>query len=74
MAKSTEDPPHKRADRLRSLVNTATGMQASFTAAGSVMAASYTLIAAIVLLGAVGYFADRWLDTDLARVIWSRTP
>ena len=32
--------------------------------AGPAAGASYTLVGAIVLLGGLGYAADRWLDTS----------
>ncbi len=46
-----------------SLVGPATGLQASFRSAGPVVAASYTLIGAILLLGGLGYVADARFDT-----------
>lgn len=67
MTKPPEEAPRERSgeDRLReSVLNPAEGLQASFRRAGTVAAASYTLIGAIVLLGGAGYFADRWLDTS----------
>jgi ATP synthase protein I len=39
-------------------------MQESATQAGSAAAASYTLIGAVVVLGAAGYALDRWLGTS----------
>jgi ATP synthase protein I len=39
-------------------------MPASIRDAGPVIGAAYTLIGAIILLGLVGYFADKWLGTD----------
>ncbi len=46
-----------------SALEQAAQLQASFRRAGSVAAASYSLIGAIVLLGGLGYFADGWLGT-----------
>jgi hypothetical protein len=40
------------------------GLQANVDRAASVAGASYSLIGAIVLLGAAGYFADEWLETS----------
>jgi F0F1-type ATP synthase assembly protein I len=45
------------------LLGTATGLQANLRGAGPVVAASYTLIGAILLLGGLGYAADAWLET-----------
>jgi ATP synthase protein I len=39
-------------------------LQTNVRSAAPVAAASYTLIGAIVLLGALGYFADGWLGTE----------
>jgi ATP synthase protein I len=39
-------------------------LQASLRNAAPVAAASYALIAGIVLLGGLGYFADGWLGTS----------
>jgi ATP synthase protein I len=65
MSQPPEAPAPDPRDRVvESLVEPAKGLQASFTRAGSVAAASYSLIGAIVLLGGAGYFADRWLGTD----------
>lgn len=64
MTNAPEETHHEKADRVReSLTAQASGLQASFQKAGSVAAASYALIGAILLLGAAGYFADRWLGT-----------
>jgi ATP synthase protein I len=38
-------------------------LQTSVNSAGPAAAASYTLIGAVVLLGAVGYGLDAWLGT-----------
>jgi ATP synthase protein I len=51
------------AERLRESTRQAGQLQANLQRAGSVAAASYTLIGAIVLLGGLGYFADGWLGT-----------
>ena len=64
MTNPSGKPTRGSTDRLEQIVSTATGIQSSFLRAGTVMGASYTLIGAIVLLGALGYFADRWLNTD----------
>jgi F0F1-type ATP synthase assembly protein I len=64
----SEPPVHPSRDThdgsRASLPDAARGLQASFTRAGPVAAASYALIGAIVLLGGLGYMADRWLDTE----------
>jgi ATP synthase protein I len=65
MTKPSEDHSQREEDRFRaSVVEPAAELQASFRRAGSVAAASYSLIGAIMLLGALGYFGDRWLGTD----------
>lgn len=65
MTKAPEDSPHGKGERLgESLVGAASGIDSGFKRAGPVMAASYTLIGAIVLLGGLGYFADGWLGTS----------
>lgn len=65
MAQPPETPPPGRPQRgVESLLEPAKGLQESFRSAGSVAAASYALIGAIVLLGGAGYFADRWLGTE----------
>ena len=49
---------------IESLTESAAGLSESAQRAGTVAAASYTLIGAIIFLGGLGYFADRWLGTD----------
>ena len=39
-------------------------LQENLRRSGPAIAASYTLIGAIVLLGGVGYVVDLWLDTS----------
>lgn len=46
------------------LLEPARGLQASMRSAGPVVAASYTLIGAILLLGGLGYVADAWFGTE----------
>ncbi len=50
-------------DRKHWLFRSLGSLQASATSAGPAAAAAYTLIGAVVMLGAVGYGIDRWLDT-----------
>ena len=58
-------PPPDDGWRTRdSLLEPARGLQASFRSAGPVVAASYALIGAILLLGGLGYLADGWLGTE----------
>jgi len=38
--------------------------QRTVRAAGPAASASYTLIGAVILLGAIGYILDRWLETE----------
>jgi F0F1-type ATP synthase assembly protein I len=44
-------------------------LQENLRRAGPAIAASYTLIGAIVLCGGIGYLADRWLGTAPSLVI-----
>lgn len=55
---------HGSRDGDNSALNQARGLQASLRSSGSVAGASYSLIGAIVLLGAVGYFADGYFGTS----------
>jgi len=65
MTKPPADQSDDLGDRLKeSFTEPAKGLQASFQRAGTVAAASYTLIGGILLLGGLGYAADRWLGTD----------
>lgn len=62
------NPPERPSDDTgdgagRSWAEPARGLQASLRGAGPVIAASYTLIGAIILLGGLGYLADGWLGT-----------
>jgi F0F1-type ATP synthase assembly protein I len=56
-------------DRTSSLTRAMKAFQANMTSAGPAMAASYTLMGAIVLLGGVGYGLDSWLGTSPALVV-----
>ena len=55
MAKKGRPFPYQRS---------AKALQENVTNAGSVAAASYTLVGGIILLGAIGYGMDSWLDTS----------
>jgi F0F1-type ATP synthase assembly protein I len=46
------------------LARSAKSLQDNLRRSGSAAGASYTLIGAIFLLGAVGYAVDRWLGTS----------
>jgi F0F1-type ATP synthase assembly protein I len=50
-------------DRKPSLSDALKSLQSAATQAGPAAAASYSLIGAVVLLGAVGYAVDAWLGT-----------
>ena len=39
-------------------------MQKIIRQSGPAMGASYTLVGAVLLLGAIGYFVDKWQDTS----------
>jgi F0F1-type ATP synthase assembly protein I len=64
MMEPAGEPRDDFGDSLRKTAAQASELQAGFQRAGSVAAASYALVGAIVLLGGAGYFADRWLDTS----------
>jgi ATP synthase protein I len=65
MTKPPGDAAHDDDDRFKeSVLVPANELQASFRRAGPVAAAAYSLIGAIILLGGLGYFGDRWLGTE----------
>jgi F0F1-type ATP synthase assembly protein I len=47
-----------------SLSRSTKSLQENVTRSGPAMAASYTLVGAILLLGGIGYGVDRWRDTS----------
>ena len=51
-------------DQSSSFGRSAKSLQDNVTRSGSVIAASYTLVGAILLLGGIGYAVDRWRDTS----------
>ena len=57
-------PPRDDLDRRGLLVSASRYFQRNLSNAAPVAAASYTLIGAILLLGALGYAADSWLGTS----------
>jgi ATP synthase protein I len=50
--------------RVSPFARSAKYLQANVRSAGSAMIASYTLIGSILLLGGIGFVADRWLGTS----------
>ena len=50
--------------KLNNLSNSFSYLQKVIKQSGSAMGASYTLVGAVLLLGAVGYFIDKWQDTS----------
>jgi F0F1-type ATP synthase assembly protein I len=56
-------------DRTSSLTRAMKALQANMTSAGPAMAASYTLIGAIVLLGGIGYALDSRFGSSPAFVV-----
>lgn len=50
--------------RSYSLARAAQSFQETVSRSGAVAGASYTLVGAIILLGAVGYAIDQWQGTD----------
>jgi ATP synthase protein I len=57
-----QDEP--REEKPNSLARSLKSLQDTTTSAGPAAAASYTLIGAVILLGAAGYGLDRWLGTS----------
>jgi F0F1-type ATP synthase assembly protein I len=57
-------PPTDDRDRRGLLVSASRYFQRNLSNSAPVAAASYTLIGAILLLGALGYAADSWLGTS----------
>jgi F0F1-type ATP synthase assembly protein I len=54
MRKKTRGVPFDRSSRI---------LEENITRSGSVIAASYTLVGAILLLGGIGYAVDHWRGT-----------
>ena len=55
MRKKSRGFPFQRANRL---------LEENITRSGSVIAASYTMVGGILLLGGIGYAVDRWRGTE----------
>jgi F0F1-type ATP synthase assembly protein I len=51
-------------DRNSSFARSAKSLQENVTRSGPVIAASYTLIGGIILLGGIGYAVDYWRGTS----------
>jgi F0F1-type ATP synthase assembly protein I len=51
-------------DRRSSLSSTTQSFEESVSGSASAMGASYTLVGAVLLLGAIGYGVDRWQGTS----------
>jgi F0F1-type ATP synthase assembly protein I len=49
--------------KLNHISNSFGYLQKIIKQSGPAMNASYTLIAAVILLGTIGYFIDKWLNT-----------
>ena len=50
--------------KIDSLANSFNYLQKIIKQSGPAMGASYTLIGSILILGALGYFIDKWQDTS----------
>jgi F0F1-type ATP synthase assembly protein I len=50
--------------KFNSLANSFSYLQKIIRQSGPAMGASYTLIGSILILGALGYFIDKWKDTS----------
>ena len=50
--------------KINNLANSFSYLQKIIKQSGPAMGASYTLIGAILILGALGYFIDKWQDTS----------
>jgi F0F1-type ATP synthase assembly protein I len=51
-------------DRKSSFARSSKSLQENVTRSGPAMAASYTLVGGIILLGGIGYAVDRWRGTS----------
>ena len=51
-------------DRKSSFARSSKSLQENVTRSGPAMAASYTLVGGIILLGGIGYGVDRWRGTS----------
>ena len=51
-------------DRRSSLARTSRSFEQSVSGSAQALGASYTLIGAVLLLGAIGYGVDRWRGTS----------
>ena len=50
--------------KINNLANSFSYLQKIIRQSGPAMGASYTLIGAILILGTLGYFFDKWQDTS----------
>ena len=50
--------------KINNLANSFSYLQKIIKQSGPAMAASYTLIGSILILGTLGYFIDKWQDTS----------
>ena len=50
--------------KINNLANSFSYLQKIIKQSGPAMGASYTLIGAILILGAIGYFIDKWQGTS----------
>ena len=50
--------------KINNLANSFSYLQKIIKQSGPAMGASYTLIGGVLILGAVGYFLDKWLETS----------
>lgn len=50
--------------KINNLANSFSYLQKIIRQSGPAMGASYTLIGAILILGALGYFLDKWRDSS----------
>ena len=50
--------------KINNLANSFSYLQKIIRQSGPAMGASYTLIGAILILGTLGYFIDKWLDSS----------
>ena len=50
--------------KINHIANSFSYMQKIIKQSGPAMSASYTLIGSVIILGAIGYFIDRWKDSS----------
>ena len=50
--------------KINNIANSFSYLQKIIKQSGPAMGASYSLVAAVIIFGAIGYFIDKWQDTS----------